>query len=118
MLEIEMETEENIEFAVPFTRGGSGTSDYEPLKNKPSINGVVLIGNKTTKELGIETSKEVHIGSEEPTGEETIWIDPTEEPDKIPTKTSELENDSGYATEEFVNTAIQNALEVVENGTY
>ena len=129
---------------------GSGTSDYNDLANKPSINGVKLIGNKTTEELGIEASKEVHIGAEEPTGEEVVWIDTTEEADKIPTKTSELENDSGFlteipeeyakktdipdvsnlakksdipsidglATEEYVNTAIQNALEVVENGTY
>lgn len=97
--------------------------------------------------------KEVHIGTEEPTGEEVVWIDPTEEADTIPTKTSQLENDSkfanedyvnnkiqesgfiteipeeyakktdipsidGLATEEYVDTAIQNALEVVENGTY
>ena len=28
-------------------------SDYEELTNKPSINGVVLIGNKTSEDLGI-----------------------------------------------------------------
>lgn len=32
---------------------GTGTTDYEKLKNKPSINGVELIGDKTTQELGI-----------------------------------------------------------------
>ena len=68
MLEIEMETEENIEFAVPFTRNALGTTDYEKLENQPSINGVRLIGDKTIEELGIE----------------------------IRTKTSELENDSGF----------------------
>lgn len=31
-----------------------GTSDYEKLNNKPSINGVVLIGNKTSADLGID----------------------------------------------------------------
>lgn len=145
--------------------GTGGTFNYEELDNKPKINGITLIGNKTTKELGIEAEKEIHIGAEEPTGEEVIWIDTTEEPDKFPTKTSELENDSkfaneeyvnrkiqesgfiteipeeyakktdipdvsdlakksdipsidGLATEEYVNTAIQNALEVVENGAY
>ena len=54
--------------------------------------------------LGVQ---EVHIGPEEPTGEEEVWFDTSEEPDKIPTKTSELENDSGFVDEEFVNTKIQ-----------
>ena len=36
--------------------GGSGTSDYTDLTNKPSINGVTLSGNKTTSDLGITAS--------------------------------------------------------------
>lgn len=32
---------------------GGGTTDYNYLDNKPSINGVTLIGNKTTEDLGI-----------------------------------------------------------------
>lgn len=50
-----------------FVRGG-GSSDYDALTNKPSINGVTLEGDKTTAELG------------------------------LPTKTSDLENDSGFIT--------------------
>lgn len=34
----------------------SGTTDYEQLINKPSINGVTLIGNKTSEELSIAAS--------------------------------------------------------------
>lgn len=34
---------------------GSGTDNYNELDNKPSINGVVLQGNKTTEDLLIET---------------------------------------------------------------
>lgn len=30
-----------------------GTSDYNELENKPSINGIILTGNKTTAQLGI-----------------------------------------------------------------
>ena len=45
-----------------------GTTDYTALANKPTINGVELVGNKTTSELGII----------------------------VPTKLSELENDNGY----------------------
>lgn len=43
-----------------FNGGGgeiSGTTDYRDLSNKPSINGIVLEGNKTTEQLGI-VSKE------------------------------------------------------------
>ena len=35
--------------------GSGGTSDYQGLTNKPSINGVVLEGNKTSSDLGIVT---------------------------------------------------------------
>lgn len=48
--------------------GIGGTTDYELLENKPQINGVELLGNKSLTNLGIY----------------------------IPTKTSELENDSGF----------------------
>lgn len=33
-----------------------GTGDYTKLKNKPSINGVTLSGNKTSEELHITSS--------------------------------------------------------------
>ena len=33
--------------------GGGGTSDYDDLTDKPSINGVTLSGNKTTEDLGL-----------------------------------------------------------------
>lgn len=55
------------------------TSDefnYNDFDHKPQINGVELIGNKTSEDLGID----------------------------IPTKTSELENDSGFITEADVPT--------------
>lgn len=34
--------------------GGSGTSDYDDLENKPSINSVELSGNKTASDLGLQ----------------------------------------------------------------
>lgn len=48
--------------------GGGGTGDYQDLINKPKINSVILSGNKTTAQLG------------------------------LPTKTSDLTNDSGFIT--------------------
>lgn len=35
--------------------GGEGTTDYTQLENKPSINGVVLTGDKTTADLNLST---------------------------------------------------------------
>lgn len=51
--------------------GGGGTSDYNDLNNKPSINGVELSGNKTSVQLGISipqpgTSNPVMDGSASP----------------------------------------------------
>lgn len=51
--------------------GGSGTSDYNALSNRPSINNVVLSGNKSLSDLGIN----------------------------IPTKTSDLTNDSNFVVD-------------------
>ena len=52
--------------------GGGGTSDYLQLSNKPKINGVELVNNITTEDLGIV----------------------------VPQYTSELVNDSGFITNE------------------
>ena len=34
--------------------GGGGTSDYERLSNQPKINGVTLVGNKTSDDLNLQ----------------------------------------------------------------
>ena len=59
-----------------------GTFNYNELENKPKINGVELTGNKTTSDLGIEVDTSNFALKSE-----------------LPTKTSQLENDS-----EFVDT--------------
>ena len=43
--------------------GGSGTTNYNALLNKPSINGVVLTGNKTLKQLGLLYEEEITTAS-------------------------------------------------------
>lgn len=40
--------------------GGGGTFDYSQLSNKPSINGVILSGNKTSSDLGIRPVEVIH----------------------------------------------------------
>lgn len=42
-----------VEGMINLSGGGGGTSDYEELENKPSINGVTLSGNKTTSNLNL-----------------------------------------------------------------
>lgn len=39
----------------PSGGGGGGTSDYDDLENKPSINNVTLSGNKSASDLGLGT---------------------------------------------------------------
>lgn len=41
--------------------GEGGTSNYEVLTNKPSINGHELIGNKTAEELGITSPEPLYV---------------------------------------------------------
>ena len=60
--------------------GGGGTSNYNALTNKPKINNVELNGNKTLNDLGIQPAGNYALESE------------------IPTKTSDLTNDSGFIT--------------------
>ena len=53
--ELHTQHKDNLVNAINDLEGGSGgTSDYTELNNKPSINGVTLVGNKTTEDLGIE----------------------------------------------------------------
>lgn len=61
-IDVEIETEENIDLDVDIhdeqietdiELETNGTNDYNDLINKPSINGVELVGDKTTQDLDI-----------------------------------------------------------------
>lgn len=44
-------------YVMTLTGGGSGgTNDYVDLDNKPQINGVTLLGNKSASDLGVQTA--------------------------------------------------------------
>lgn len=60
--------------------GSGGTSNYNALTNKPKINNIELNGNKSLNDLGIQPAGNYALESE------------------IPTKTSDLTNDSGFIT--------------------
>lgn len=65
------------------------SADYEDLFNKPKINNVVLMGNKTSEDLGIATKTSDLTN-------DSGFITSAD----VPTKTSDLTNDSGFISQE------------------
>ena len=63
--------------------GGSGTSNYNDLENKPKINNVTLEGNKTSSELGLTGDKHFVFIKSTP---DSVW-DITHDLDKYPSVT-------------------------------
>ncbi len=115
-------TEADIE---KWNSGAGGTTDYKNLSNKPTINGIELDGDLTTKDLNIETVTSYNDLTDKPHLFSGSYNDLTDKP-TIPTKTSELTNDSkfltevpsNYVTEEEMNTAIANAIGNSLGGSY
>jgi hypothetical protein len=73
--------------------GGGGTSDYTDLTNKPKINGVTLVGDKSTADLGISetwTGTAAKYAAEESTipAETPVIITDTDDIDDTPTQGS------------------------------
>ena len=76
--------------------GGGGTSDYTALSNKPQINSTTLSGNKSSSDLGLQDAlvsgtniKTINSTSILGSGDITITV---------PTKTSDLQNDSNFVS--------------------
>lgn len=81
--------------------GGTGTSDYNELTGKPSISGVVLEGDKTLDSLNIQAKGDYSTNANVDSKITSHNANNTSHNDiraAIPTKTSQLTNDSGYAT--------------------
>jgi len=93
--------------------GGGGTHNYEELANKPSINNVTLVGDKSLSDLGVPTKTSeltndsgfitsVPVTSvNSKTGAVVLTasdVGALSDSTVIPTKTSELTNDSGFLT--------------------
>lgn len=86
--------------------GSGGTTDYNALSNKPQVGGIELSGNKTLEELGIQPQGD-YATSEQLASKADATA--------IPTKVSQLANDSNYLTavpDEYVtDTELTQALE-------
>lgn len=78
-------TDANGTIVTPNLKGGGsgGTTNYEALNNKPKINNVELTGNKSLADLGIN----------------------------IPTKTSDLTNDSNFVNQTALNQLLENKVD-------
>ena len=94
--------------------GTGGTSNYNDLSNKPKINNVVVDGDKTASDYGLQPAGNYLIQETDPTvpawaKNQTKPTYTAEEvgalPDdtEIPSKTSDLTNDSGFITENDVH---------------
>lgn len=69
-----------------------GTTDYNKLRNKPTINGVEVVGELTSEDLNIKIPDVSGFATKE---ELLVKADKSQ----LPTKTSQLTNDSGFITE-------------------
>lgn len=111
------------------------SNNYENMNHKPQINGVELVGNKTSEELGLGgdyvTREELaddlkgKVDAEEGKGLSSNDFS-SDEKEKlegieagaqrnvpVPVKVSELENDSGYQTKEQVEGKLKTVEEEV-----
>lgn len=82
--------------AKEYVDNNTGSSNYTDLSNKPQINNVELIGNKSLSDIGVQQTV---ISETEPIDDSVeVWIDPSGDSVTVPTKTSDLINDSGFIT--------------------
>ena len=76
---------------------GAGTYEYPELNNKPQINGVTLVGDISSANLGIKTSDLTN---------DSGYISEAD----IPTATSDLVNDSGFVNSTQVQEVVSDAI--------
>lgn len=94
--------------------GGGGTTNYNNLSNQPQINGVTLSGNKTSEDLNLQPAGTYLTEETDPTV--PTWAKQATKPEytadevgalpentEIPSKTSDLTNDSGFVTSSDVH---------------
>lgn len=129
---------------IPTGGGEGGTSDYNALANRPKLNGVEIAGNKTStdykivsSEQGIENNgKFLGVGvdgnvtpvdkptytADEVGARPDTWTPSAEDvgalPNntEIPSKTSDLENDSGFITGTDIPEKLPNPQKIIFTG--
>lgn len=101
--EIEMKVNQSDEIDL---RAGDtinlGSSDYNDLTNKPSIEGVELVGDVSLDDLGVAYAEDIPTDVSELTNDAGYIT--SEDIPPIPEKTSDLTNDSGFITHDEIFT--------------
>ena len=108
--------------------GGQGVDDYNELENKPSINGHELIGDSSLEDIGVTDAIDDALDDYTPTADLAAvalsgdYDDLLNKP-FIPTKTSDLTNDSDFVSDaNYVHTdnnftdALESKLEGIAAG--
>ena len=95
-------------YSLPLEAIPMASNNYNDLQNLPKINGHTLTGDKSSAELGIN----IPTKTSELTNDSGFITSSS-----IPTKTSELTNDSGFVTQTYVDTAI-GAYSAINNATF
>lgn len=86
----------------PTSGGGGGVTDYDQLTSRPQINSTTLTGDKSSSDLGLADEVHTHTKSEITdfpslaTVATTGDYDDLSDKPTIPTKVSDLNNDSGF----------------------
>lgn len=80
---------------------GTETADYPSLSDKPKINGVELVGDKSAAAFGLAEKSDIP---------DTSGLASKSE---IPAKTSQLVNDSGFATRSDIDEAVSGKVDKV-----
>lgn len=82
--------------------GSGGTSNYDQLSNRPKINGVTLTGNKTSADLEVvpESRKVNNKALDSDITLSASDVGALPDTTAIPTKTSDLTNDSKFISED------------------
>ena len=129
---------------IPTGGNEGGTSDYNALANKPKLNGVEIAGNKTSADYKIVSSEQgaenngkfLGVGADgnvtpvdKPTytanevgARPNTWTPSAEDvgalpnDTKIPSKTSDLENDSGFITDADIPEKLPNPQKIIFTG--
>ena len=129
---------------IPTGGGEGGTSDYNALANKPKLNEVEIAGNKTSADYKIVSSEQgaenngkfLGVGADgnvipvdKPTytanevgARPNTWTPSAEDvgalpnDTEIPSKTSDLENDSGFITNSDIPKKLPNPQKIIFTG--
>lgn len=95
-------------YSLPLEQVPMASNNYNDLVNKPQINGVPLTGNKSSSDLGINIPTKTSDLTND-----SGFITASD----LPTKTSDLTNDSDFTTKTYVDEEIAK-LTVIDGATF